>query len=160
MSSPPTTSAPAGSDAADLVETIEAQMSWLARGLEAAQRRRAYPLDRAQYLLLLIVHAHGPQTVMELADRLMLDGSTVTRQVAVMEERGLIERHANPADGRSVLIRETALGARDAGTMRQMRLRRMQNLFKDWTVAERNAFATLLAKFNAALAASLRAEES
>ncbi|ABD89170.1 MarR family winged helix-turn-helix transcriptional regulator [Rhodopseudomonas palustris] len=158
MSSTPAKSTTAAS--ADVVAAIEAEMSWLARGLEAAQRRRAYPLDRAQYLLLLIVQAHGPQTVMELADRLLLDGSTVTRQIAVMEERGLIERHANPADGRSVLIRETALGARDAAKMRQMRLQRMQKLFKGWSDAERDAFATLLAKFNTALTASLRAEDN
>ncbi|MBB5048302.1 DNA-binding MarR family transcriptional regulator [Rhodopseudomonas rhenobacensis] len=158
MSSTPAKTSSAGRT--DVVAAIEAEMSWLARGLEAAQRRRDYPLDRAQYLLLLIVQAHGPQTVMALADRLLLDGSTVTRQVAVMEERGLIERHANPADGRSMLIRETASGARDALKMREMRLRRMHNLFKGWSAAEREAFATLLGKFNTSLTTSLRAEEN
>jgi DNA-binding MarR family transcriptional regulator len=58
--------------------------------------------------------ADGPLTQRDLAARLRLEKSTVSRLVGQLEERGLVDRHPNPADGRSLLVELTALGRKRA----------------------------------------------
>lgn len=45
-----------------------------------------------------------------LAERLMLDKSTIARRLAVLEERGFLNRMPNPADRRGQLLRLTEKG--------------------------------------------------
>lgn len=45
-----------------------------------------------------------------LAERLMLDKSTIARRLAVLEERGFLHRMPNPADRRGQLLRLTEKG--------------------------------------------------
>jgi DNA-binding MarR family transcriptional regulator len=134
---------------------LEHELAYLVRALEAVQRKRAYPLERAQYLLLGILEREGPQAIGSLAERLFLDDSTVTRQVAAMQLQALIERDPNPKDGRSTLVRATQRGIRIAARMRDIRLGRIAVLFDDWSEAERSALASLLAKLNLSLQRSL-----
>jgi DNA-binding MarR family transcriptional regulator len=135
-------------DTSSSLETLEQELAQLVRALEAAQRKRVYPLDRAQYLLLGLLEREGPQPAVSLARQLLLDDSTVTRQVAAMEAEGLIDRSPSPQDGRSMLVRATRHGLRMAAQMRKMRLGRIKLLFDGWTEAERSRLATLLAKLN------------
>lgn len=134
---------------------LERELAHLARSLEAVQRKRAYPLDRAQYILLGMLERDGPQPVGALAERLLLDDSTVTRQVATLEQQALVDRLPNPRDGRSSLIRPTRLGLATVAQMRDLRLGRLATLFDDWPEADRSAFATMLARLNAGLHQSL-----
>jgi DNA-binding MarR family transcriptional regulator len=90
---------------------LERELAYLVRMLEAVQRKQHYPLERAQYMLLELLRENGPQPVANLAERLVLDSSTVARQVASMEQQELIDRIPNPDDGRSMLVRATQLGA-------------------------------------------------
>jgi len=156
------TAADAGSDrgaearSGDAV--LERELAFLIRLLESAQRRQSYPLERAHYLLLILLEAGGPQPVARLAARLALDDSTVTRQLAAMEQAGLLEKQPNPADRRSVLIRATARGIQAAEAMRAMRRERLALLFRSWDARERRTFGTLLTKFNASLSDYLLAD--
>jgi DNA-binding MarR family transcriptional regulator len=130
---------------------LERELAYLARALEAAQRKRNYPLDRAQYLLLGVLEGEGPQSIATLADRLLLDDSTVTRQIAAMEAQGLVDRRPHPKDGRSILVHATRRGLSIAGRMRELRLDRIATLFATWTGTERERLAKLLTKLNASL---------
>lgn len=143
--------------ASSAIAILERELAHLARALEAAQRKRAYPLDRAQYLLLSLLEDRGPQPITSLADQLLLDDSTVTRQVAAMEERHLIDRVPHPQDGRSTLIRATRHGLQMVAQMRDMRLGRIALLFEDWSEKERAGFAAQVTKLNASLRRSLQA---
>lgn len=138
------------------VETIEREIGELARVLEAMQRRRNYPLDRAQYLLLRVLEARGPTPTTTLADLLLLDDSTVTRQIATMEDAELVAREPNPNDRRSSLIHATRHGLTVMRKMRRMRLERIDRLVADWTGAERDSLAALLTKLNGTLKRSLK----
>jgi DNA-binding MarR family transcriptional regulator len=133
---------------------LERELAYLVRMLEAVQRRRQYPLERAQYLLLELLR-EGPQPVASLAERLVLDSSTVTRQVAVLEQQALIDRLPNPEDGRSTLVRATRQGLIAAEQMRDMRLGRIALLFEDWSETDRSAFAALVGRLNTSLLRSL-----
>ena len=137
---------------------LERELAHLVRMLEAVQRRRLYPLDRAQYLLLELLRENGPQPVANLAERLLLDSSTVTRQVAAMEQAALIDRVPNLQDGRSMLVRATRHGLQAARQMREARLERIAALFEQWPEADRARLAALLGKLNGSLLNSLSDE--
>ena len=59
---------------------------------------------------LATIDRHGPLTPSELADRERIRRPTATRLVARLEAEGLVERTADPADGRSSLLAVTAPG--------------------------------------------------
>lgn len=141
----------------DVFGVLEQEFALLARVLEANNRKRAYPLDRAPYLLLLRL-ADGPQSISALADMLLLDDSTVTRQVAAMQKRGLIKKVRNPADKRGALVERTAKGAGEVEAMRATRLQRIAVLFGDWPSRDREKLAELMGRANARLVANLRNE--
>ncbi len=137
------------------VDVLERELGQLARVLEAMQRKRNYPLDRAQYLLLRLLEEQGPVSTTALAGLLLLDDSTVTRQLAAMETADLIGRAPNPKDRRSTLIHPTKHGLSVARKMRRMRLERIAHLVESWTTGERDKLAVLLTKLNGALKGSL-----
>src|SRR6202046_5278995 len=58
------------------------------------------PLDRALFPLLVSVERFGPIGVVDLADRVGRDYTTVSRQVAKLESLGLVERQGSVADRR------------------------------------------------------------
>src|SRR3954452_5300535 len=59
---------------------------------------------------LLTIERHGPLTPSELAAREAVQRPTATQTAARLEERALVERTADPLDGRSFLISITAEG--------------------------------------------------
>ncbi|CAH2600313.1 putative Uncharacterized HTH-type transcriptional regulator YxaD [Rhodovastum atsumiense] len=138
-----------------LVQAIEHDLTFLARALEGLSRRRAWPLERAHYLLLNLVGSEGPQTIGTLAARLALDGSTVTRQVAQMERDGLVEKHLHPDDARSFVVSATPRGSAAAAAMRAARRENTGRLLQGWSTAEMAGLATALAHLNASVAAVL-----
>lgn len=134
---------------------LEWELTVLARTLESIQRRRRYPLERAQYLHLRLILAEGAQTISNLAARFALDDSTVTRQVAAMEAAGLVFRVVNPDDHRSYLIDATPIGRSKTEAMHARRLERIDALIAEWPDAERETAPRLLAKLNRGLMESL-----
>lgn len=58
---------------------VEYELMFLNRALEALQRKRSYPLERAEFLILRTLSEGGAATVGGLAKALLLDDSTMTR---------------------------------------------------------------------------------
>jgi len=139
----------AGEGVEGAVSRIEPQLARLARALEAAQKRRVYPLERAHYLLIDLLEHAGPQPVGELARRLLLDDSTVTRQLAAMTELGLLRRIANKDDRRVSVVDVNAKARNLAAETRVRRRSRIDVLLGAWSESERAQFAALLERFNA-----------
>jgi DNA-binding MarR family transcriptional regulator len=73
---------------------------------------------------LATINRSGPLTPSELAERERVKRPTMTRTVGCLEREGLIERTADPADGRSFL-----LAINDAGRGRLVRLRRRKSAY-------------------------------
>lgn len=142
----------AGTDRAeDAHAKLEQALAMLTRLLEAVQRRRSYPLERAQYLLILLLEREGTLSIGEAARRLMLDESTATRQIAGMEQQGLVRKTVNPEDTRSALVSVTPEGSQRAAAMRAERMQRVAVLVASWTVEEREQAAEVLARLNKSL---------
>lgn len=141
-------------DASPDISELEYELASLARTLEALNRRRNYPLERAHYLLLLHLR-DGALSVGTLAERLLLDNSTVTRQLDAMKKKGLISKIPNPDDGRSQLVASTPAGARMADDMQVLRTQRLAATLADWSAQERDTLKGLTHRLTRALSESL-----
>jgi len=135
--------------------TIETQIAFLMRLGEASRRATTLKphraLDRAAYVILRHLQQDGPQNVSAIADRLNLDGSTVTRQVTALQQDGLIERKADPRDGRGTVIEPTALGLKQVDTVRAARRELYEKVLADWSGEDRAELATMLERLTQAL---------
>lgn len=69
-------------------------------------REAGIALDRALFPLLVGVERFGPIGVVEMADRVGRDYTTVSRQFAKLESLGLIKRQGSADDGR---VREAVI---------------------------------------------------
>lgn len=128
----------------------------LVRTLEAINRKRKYPLERAHYLLLLHLNENdGPHCVSDLANILALDDSTVTRQINAMVKNGLVKKQPNPDDGRSFLILRTQLGKELVESMHELRIKRIGSVLKDWNQDDIDTLVTLARRLITSLASNL-----
>ncbi|MGD9735671.1 MAG: MarR family winged helix-turn-helix transcriptional regulator [Solirubrobacterales bacterium] len=73
---------------------------------------------------LATIERHGPLTPSELAEIERVKRPSMTRTLGCLEREGLVERTADPADGRSSLVTVNA-----AGRERLRRLRRRKNAY-------------------------------
>ena len=89
-------------------------------------------MERALAPLLVLVDELGPIGILELAERIGRDYSTVSRQVARLEELGLLTRQANPADKRIKEATVTAKGQTATDAIKLARLEVAQKMFADW----------------------------
>ncbi|EHN11884.1 Transcriptional regulator MarR family [Patulibacter medicamentivorans] len=70
---------------------------------------------------LATVERFGPITPSQLAERERIRRPSATRIVAKLEQHGYLERHADPADGRSCLVRATDAGVAHLAEVRSRR---------------------------------------
>ena len=68
----------------------------------------------AQWATLETLLAEGPMRLGDLGRRLGIRASTLTRNLARLEERGLLARDGDPEDGRAFRVALTAAGRRVA----------------------------------------------
>jgi DNA-binding MarR family transcriptional regulator len=81
---------------------------------------------------LATIERHGPLTPSELAELERVKRPTVTRTLGCLDREGLIERAADPDDGRSALVSANAAGRERLRRLRSRKnaylARRMRNL--------------------------------
>jgi DNA-binding MarR family transcriptional regulator len=140
--------------------TIETQIAYLMRLGEASRRATALKphraLDRAAYVILRHLQQNGPQNVSAIADRLNLDGSTVTRQVTALQQDGLIERRPDPRDGRGTVIEPTETGLKQVDAVRAARRELYDKVLADWTPEDRESLAGTLERLTRSMDAYVR----
>ncbi|WP_241485804.1 MarR family winged helix-turn-helix transcriptional regulator [Xanthomonas hortorum] len=104
-------------------------------------------LERAQFPLLVLVERFGPIGVVELADRVGRDYTTVSRQVAKLEGQGLVSRRESAADRR---VREAVI-TRKGKTMTdkvdEARKKIGFAIFSEWKERDLDALVRLMCKF-------------
>lgn len=109
------------------------------------------PLERALLPLLVRIDRRGPIGVVELADLVGRDYTTVSRQVARLDELGLVVRRAGTRDKRVREAEVTELGREMADAIDRMREELVGELMADWTSAERRDLARLLKRMAAGM---------
>ena len=63
-------------------------------------------------ILTVLAHLDGPERMKPLSEKLGRDATTVSRQVAGLEEAGLVERSPCPDDGRATVVTITKAGSK------------------------------------------------
>lgn len=111
----------------------------------------AMPLERALLPLLVRIDRRGPIGVVELADLVGRDYTTVSRQVARLDELGLVVRRAGTRDKRVREAEVTELGREMADAIDRMREEIVGELMADWSSAERRDLARLLKRMAAGM---------
>ncbi len=118
---------------------------------EALIREAAIPLDRALFPLLVGIERFGPIGVVDLADRVGRDYTTVSRQVAKLESLKLVERRGSDADRRVREAVVTPKGKTMTNAVDAARDRMGRAIFKTWDAREMDELVRLMRKFADAL---------
>lgn len=131
---------------------LERELSVLfgrARSVSLTLAAQIHPgLDAACYAMLLHVSDIAPVRAADVVERTGLDKSTVSRQIARLEELGLVERVADPHDGRARQVQLTEVGTDRLNKVRADRRARMRAIFDSWTTADITTFSGLLGRLN------------
>ena len=114
---------------------------------ETLIREAGIALDRALFPLLVLIGRFGPIGVVELANRLGRDYTTVSRQVARLESLGLAKRRPQAADRRVRASVATAKGRAAIVRLDAARERIGRAVLAQWDPLEIDALARLLRKF-------------
>jgi DNA-binding MarR family transcriptional regulator len=107
-------------------------------------------VDSATKLLLYTVAAEGPMRASALAASVQADLSTVSRQVAALVGRGLLERQADQVDGRASLLAVTGAGRAAIAEHERGRQAFFDEVLTGWCTEEMRQFAQQLERFTAA----------
>ena len=90
-----------------------------------------------------------PRRVSLLAECIHSDVSTVSRQVTMLASHGLLEKVADPLDGRAFMISLSAEGAELVERLKIGRGEWFRQMLQDWEPADAEAFHGYLERFAA-----------
>ena len=110
-------------------------------------REAGISLERALFPLLVVIERLGPIGVVELAERAGRDYTTVSRQVAKLEELGLVKRQSGAHDKRVREAIATPKGRAMTGALDAARDRLGRAIFTQWEPQDIEALVHLLQKF-------------
>ena len=110
-------------------------------------REAGISLDRALFRPLVVVERLGPIGVVDLAARVGLDYTTVSRQIAKLESLGLLVRRASPTDGRVREAVVTEKGKALTDLLDAARERMARKIFANWEEQEVADLVRLMCRF-------------
>ena len=120
---------------------------------QAFLARAGVKLDRALFPLLTRIGLYHPISVVELANLVGRNHSTVSRQSAKLESLGLVQRQTAKADLRIRLLEPSAGGWKMLDQFSAARRAFLNKRLGDWTDEERSRLLHLLSRFTATVAA-------
>ncbi|MEV6053740.1 MarR family transcriptional regulator [Streptomyces sp. NPDC052107] len=137
---------PVASPEVNEIEGALTRLTYL--GTRARQHERlmalaGVPLDRAAVALLRQIADSEPLRPGELAQRLGVEASHVTRTVQQLQKAGYVTRVPDPVDRRAQRIRLTDAGREAVERVREAGARGMQLALADWRPEDLRQMATL-----------------
>ncbi|HAM01587.1 MAG TPA: MarR family transcriptional regulator [Acidimicrobiaceae bacterium] len=104
-------------------------------------------VDRSGYWAMVrLDEVRGGVRLSDLASSLELDLSTVSRQVRNLVEAGLVDRDADPDDGRAALLTLSARGRDVLDAVRAARRQVLGQTLCGWTATDRDALVRALGR--------------
>ncbi|WP_416957749.1 MarR family winged helix-turn-helix transcriptional regulator [Streptomyces sp. Agncl-13] len=145
MSTPPVPEAPASPEVTEIERALTriTYLSTRARQHDRLMALAGVPLDRAAVALLRQVADSEPLRPGELAHRLGVEASHVTRTVQQLQKSGYVTRVPDPDDRRAQRIELTAAGRKAVDSVRDAGARGMQMALSEWSTDELQQLATL-----------------
>lgn len=140
---------------AEPVREIERELLVLIRRVRRTSvenARRVHPeLPPAAYPVLLYVADHGPTRASDVVDHLGTDKGAVSRQVAQLEQLGLVTRSCDPEDRRAQALVLTADGRARLDRLAAERRSEFARRLAAWSPEDLASFADQLSRYNATL---------
>lgn len=104
-------------------------------------------VERSTIVLLKTLVVLGPSRAGELAAAIYSDPSTVSRQVAALVRHGLVERRADPEDGRASVLVPTERGLELLAKQRKRLSLALAQVVRQWEPQDVSRFLELLERF-------------
>lgn len=134
------------------MEILDEQLSLLwrrARYINHQLTRSVHPdLEPAAYGLLSVLLNQGQMRLTVLARHIGVGKPSVSRQIALLESLGLVQKSNDPADGRAQLIGLTEAGREKMTFIQVGRQEAFHTRLAGWDEAELATLGALLAKLN------------
>jgi DNA-binding MarR family transcriptional regulator len=147
---------PSHSDFDAALLDVEQQLGLLWRRGRSASltlSRALHPdLDPAAYGLLSILFREGPLRITDLAATVGVGKPTVSRQIALLTDLGLVRKEADPHDGRAHNVTLTETGTEHVASLRDRRHEFFRGRLAEWSQEDVRALASYLVRLNEALA--------
>ncbi|NUP74497.1 MAG: MarR family transcriptional regulator [Sinomonas sp.] len=141
-------------------ESIEQQLSlfWRrARAVSHAISRSLHPeVEPGAYGLLMMLRREGPLRVTELAALIGIGKPSVSRQVALLEQLGLVVKEDDPDDRRAQRVTLSPTGEAEVNELRRRRLSFFRDALGSWELSDLSQLAEYFARVNDALATAGR----
>lgn len=143
------------------LEDIERELTRFVRRSRAtstAMAAEVHPeLDVASYVVLITIRdlsesRPGGVRAADVGEALRLHKSTMSRNITVLENLGLLERIPSPDDARARILRTTPTGDSSLTAAIQARRKRMAETLSRWSAADVRELARLLGQLNDDLA--------
>lgn len=143
--------APARDDVpiAEVADNVVALVRSFSRARARFVAAAEHNVEWSAQVILKVLHNSGPMRASALAECLHSDPSTVSRQVAALVKDGLLERRADPEDGRASILALTPRADAVLAEHHQLRLNHFAGMLSDWDDDELHQFARLLGRFTA-----------
>lgn len=109
-------------------------------------------IEPAAYSVLFTLQREGSQRMTDIAKHLGIGKPTLSRQLTTLAERGFIDKKADPADGRALMISLTVEGRSRLEAAQKERSERYLHMLEPWPEEEIVTLYELLAKMNKAYA--------
>jgi DNA-binding MarR family transcriptional regulator len=110
-------------------------------------------LDPSSFQLIRRLDGSDPIRASDLAGLMCLDLSTISRHLASLEARGLVERQPDPLDGRASLLTLSERGRSVSSRVCAARRELFAEFLSEWPEREIERLAGLLTRFAADMAA-------
>src|SRR3954468_23292122 len=145
MSTPPVPTTPASPEVTEIERALTriTYLSTRARQHDRLMALAGVPLDRAAVALLRQVADSEPLRPGELAARLGVEASHVTRTVQQLQKSGYVTRVPDPDDRRAQRIELTGAGQQAIDRIRDAGARGMQLALAEWSPEELRQLAGL-----------------
>ena len=156
---PPVTEAPFTSADLDVADELGVQLVRFVRLINKAKAQVAKQgpdgIERAAYAILFHLIHDGPQRTSRLAEMMHAEISTISRQSSSLVQHGLVQRQADPEDGRACLLAPTSEGLRVFEENRKQRNLWLATVLADWPEQDRDTLNELLNRLNTGIELSI-----
>ena len=97
-------------------------------------------------ILTVLAHLDGPERMKPLAEKLGRDATTVSRQIAGLEEAGFVQRTPCPEDGRATVVTITGAGGKLVEQTIPLTLALRSRAMKGISKSDEKVFVSALAR--------------
>ena len=134
------------------IETLEHALSVLwrrARSNSHKVAREVHPdMEPAAYGLLLLLQQQQAMRLTDIAASIGIGKPSISRQIVMLESLGLVQKHADPQDGRAQAISLTPAGSQALARTQAARKDLFRTLLDGWDDDELVQLGSLLTKLN------------